>query len=135
MFDSWLRKSGAIRHLQRKHIEIKNLIDVAKIEKNNSPTQTWNAILHLIIFSALPLCIVQTQGFRFLLKPFITAFQSAGINFAVNRHSVRQQISDRANRIKGKIRDEVKGKMVCLLLDIASRFNRSVFLVISFWFV
>lgn len=130
------RKSCAIKHLHRKHTEIKNLIDVAKSEKNQSiptvqidvtPSQVWNAILQLIIFSALPLCIVQTQGFRFLLKPFITAFQSAGINFAVNRHTVRKQITDRANKIKEIITEEVKGKMVCLLLDIASRFNRSIF--------
>lgn len=128
--------STSIRHLKKKHAEIKEAIDVNRsdfsrngvvIRIQSTPLQIWNAILQLVIFSALPLCIVQAQGFQCLLKPFVTAFKSIGIDFSVNRYTIRAQISERAKRIKETITNEVKGIMICLLLDIASRFNRSIF--------
>lgn len=130
-------KSAAIRHLKCKHPEIATAInelknnqpaeaDLIDIRTKSSPIKIWNAILQMIIFGALPFAIVQSSGFRLLVKPFVTAFNRAGIKFAVNVSNLQVNIEEKANEIKRQITHEANGKMVCLQLDIASRFNRSI---------
>lgn len=51
------------------------------------------------------------------------AFRSAGINCTIDRRNTQSKITEKAEQIKR----EVEGNMVTVLLDIASRFNRSIF--------
>lgn len=136
-------KSVAIRHLKSKHPNIVKSIDSAKATKKPEcieiksriiPTHFWNAILQLMIFNALPFAILKSQGFRYLIKPYIAAFEQAGIQCTVDSRNVQHLVRDTANQIKEKISIEVKGKMICLLLDIASRYNHSIFGInIMYW--
>lgn len=128
-------KSSAIRHLKKQHAEIYHEVEEMKKSQTNlkstveiieTPARIWHAILQLVIFCALPFSIVQEWGFKLLIKPYVTAFESTNTKFAVNRTSIRSQISEQAKQIKEIIIGETKGKMICLLLDIASRYNRSV---------
>lgn len=132
---SFTEKSSAIKHLKRMHADIHEAIDFVKSTKANkscevkiteTPGKIWHAILQLIIFCALPFSIVHEWGFQLLIKPYVTAFKSTNSNFSVNRSSIRKKISEQAKQIKEIIIGEVKGKMICLLIDIASKYNRSV---------
>lgn len=134
-------KSGAIRHLRKHHGEIYNAI---KYNKNSSleedhtfnptmelrvkvnPTDIWNACIDLITFDALPLRIVDSSAFQRILKPYIEALKLKGIDLIINRHNIKERISERAKIVKNLIKQETKNKLVSLMTDIASRFNRSV---------
>lgn len=123
-------KSTAIRHFKHLHPELAQAVDKIKSQNRENefksvdirvqmqPSDLWNAIIRLIIFNALPFSIVKSQGFRYLINPFIIGFKRAGLNCTVNIPHVRSQITDKANQIKDAITNEVKGKFVCLLLDI-----------------
>lgn len=130
-------KSAGARHLKSKHPEI--VVAINRLKGNQSahdnsieirmkinPTTIWNAILQMIIFGALPFATVHSAGFRNLIKPFITGFNQVGIDFTVNIPKLKTNIEEKAKKIKQRITDEAKGKVVCLQLDIASRFNRSI---------
>lgn len=136
-------KSAAIRHLKSLHPTIASTVDSVKVldkadaievKTKINPIKFWNAILQLIIFSALPFRILNSKGFRYIIKPYVTGFKQAGIHFTVNIPNVQHRIEETAQRIKDKISSEVKGKLICLLLDIASRYNRSIFGInIVYW--
>lgn len=137
-------KSAAIRHLKGVHPEITAAIDGQKkagsvhdlieVRTKINPSILWNAILQMIIFGSLPFTTVQSPGFRYLINPFVTTFNEAGVNFAVNPQNVQIQIKEKSEKIRKIISNEVKGNMICLLLDIASRFNRSIFGInITYW--
>lgn len=125
--------SAAIRHLKQNHRNIASEIDVQKgipgksdtfeIRVKFNPVKIWNAIIRLIVFNSIPFAVVQSTGFRYLIKPFV----DVGINFTVNQNQLHTQIEEKSEKIKQKIVEEVKGKVICLMLDIASRFNRSIF--------
>lgn len=100
-------KSAAIRHLKSLHQKIVTAIKTEKdafldenlieIKFKVNITTVWNTILQMIVFSALPYVFVQSAGFRELIKPFVTAFKNAGINFSsMNRtykqNSMRRQL-------------------------------------------
>lgn len=141
---SFANMSVAIRHLKNSHAKISKSIDCLKkkiqtdasipIRTETNPTKIWNAIIQMIIFGALPFAIVYSQGFRYLIKPYAEAFKRAGVFFSVNELNVQSEIDDRATQIKKQISNETKGKMICLLIDIASRFNRSILgMNIAYW--
>lgn len=133
---SLAQNQSAIRHLKKHHPTISHAVDNCKQEKDPASTEikfnaclesVWNAILQIIVFGAIPFTFLTSKGFQFFLRPYIIAFHSAGLEFSVNRISTQSKIAECAEKIKETIRAEVNGNMVCLLLDIASRFNRSVF--------
>lgn len=137
-------KSCAIRHLKSHHPEIVVAVDSLKrlekqdaieIRAKTNPTKVMNAIMQIIIFHSLPFAILYSKGFRYLVKPFIDGFKQVGINFSISRPNVQMHINETANRIKAQISKEVEGRLVCLLLDIASRYNRSILgISIVYWF-
>lgn len=144
---TFLSTTTAIRHLHHHHESICSVIDENRsdIQKEKSqgeietriklnPSQFWKTIVTMIIFSALPLSFVESQGYRIYSKPFLIAFELCNVKFTLNTRHLKLQIHDIAAKMKKKIQNETKKKMVCLLMDIASRHNRSVFGVsISFW--
>lgn len=132
---SLANKQSAIKHLKRAHANVHEAVGCVKSMQSNkscevkiieSPEKIWHAILQIIIFCALPFSIVHEWGFKLLIKPYVTAFRTTNSNFSVGRVALRSKISEQAQQIKDIITAELKGKMVCLLLDIASRHNRSV---------
>lgn len=129
--------SAAVRHLKTQHKNIVNSInnlkkeptqdDLTEVKFKASPIMVWNAIMQIIVFGAIPFTILKSKGFRYLLNPFIAAFRSAGLQYSVNRTNTQSKIEEKTEQVKQIIKREVDGKMVCLLLDIASRYNRSIF--------
>lgn len=134
-------KSGAIRHLKNHHNE---LYSAVRCNKTSGPTETnllnpeveirvkvkpddiWDACVDLITANALPLSIVESSAFQKILKPYVTALKLKGIDLIINRHNIKDRIAERAEKIRELLRRETKNKVLSLMLDIATRYNRSV---------
>lgn len=138
-------KSSSIRHLKRVHPDLATAIDANKKQQNSTdlieirakaePSKIWNAVAHMIIFGAIPFAILLSKGFRFLMEPFAAALKNAGLNSTMDDIHLQKFIGEKANELKKIISSEAKNNMICLLLDIASRFNRSILGVnIVYWF-
>lgn len=136
-------KASATRHLKKQHPEIVTAIDGLKytektdanieIKAKTNPIKLMNAIIQLIVFHAIPFAFLNSKGFRYIMK-YIDSFKQVGISFGIDRPNVQNKINETADRIKAKISSEVKGKLICLLLDIASRYNRSILgISIVYW--
>lgn len=141
-------KTSAIKHLKNTHDDIRRAInetknlDVARKTTGNieikclvDVDQLWRSILSLIIFNAMPLRLTESVGFRDLIKPISLGLQRNGIRFIPNAKNTTTKLNSVAEKIRNQIQFEVNNKTVCVLADIASRFNRSIFsLSIAFWF-
>lgn len=105
-------QASAIKHLKRHHQDIVRAVDGIKnknqtdkdesihIHAETNPRKIWNAILQIIIFSAIPFAFVNSKGFRYLIKPYVDAFQKVGIKFTVDELNVQAEIDKKANQVK-----------------------------------
>lgn len=128
--------SASIRHLKSLHKNIAEAIDGLKKEQlqdglievkfRANPVKVWNAIMDIIVFGAIPFTILKSTGFRYFIDPFINAFRSSGLHYSVNRINTQSKIEEKAEQMKQIISKEINGRLICLLLDIASRYNRSI---------
>lgn len=139
--NSYSDKSGAIRHLRKHH---KGIYDAVKYNKDETlqpenqinstftirvkvdPEEIWDACTELVTVNGLPLTVVEYPAFQRILKPYLTALKLKGIDLIINRHNIKDRISHRAEQIKQLIMSETKNNVLCVLVDIASRYNRSV---------
>lgn len=60
------------------------------------------------------------------MKPYVTSLKTKGIDLVINRHNIKEHISQKAKIIKQLIISETKNKLVAVMVDIATRYNRSV---------
>lgn len=142
-------ETAAIRHLKKQHPEIHNIIEgnkARKKKKENAETKVQfqvkvsekdilNAIVEMIAFDGVPFALCNSSGLQKLIEPFAGGFKSHGINFSVNEENIKIPLKATAASIKHSITSKVKGKPICLMLDIATRFNRSVLGInIGVWF-
>lgn len=136
---SYLDKSAASRHLRKKHVEIytnihelkksvgqKSLPNVSKLNIIMDRNELVNACVDLITRHSLPLSFVEFPAFRKILDPYIAALKEQNIRLSIDRESIKDHIAHKANVVKQTIMHEVKHKMICLMIDIASRYNRSI---------
>lgn len=138
---SYEEKTSAIRHIRVKHSAIYHAIqnnkNKAHVEqKNDNKTfqirvkinlpDIWNACADLIIFNALPICFVDYPAFKKIIYPYTIALKSQGIDLTINQKNIKDLINKRAMETRKVITSEVKSKVICLMIDIATRFNRSL---------
>lgn len=137
-------KSASIRHLRINHSEIFKEIQLNKsgeklqqsqddvlggfleIRVKVRPADIWNACVDLIAFNGLALSVVDSPAFKKILEPYVTALKRHGVDLVINRNNIKPCIGKRAKEIKDSIAFETKKKMVAVMLDIASRYNRAV---------
>lgn len=137
----YTEKSSAIRHLRKHHTEIYDMIRSEKCadikNKANSPfvfdirvkvnpQAIMDACADLITTHGLPLSVVEYPAFKTLLKPYVIGLQTKGVELSINKNIIKKHIENRTNEVKKIIRNETKNKMVSLMMDIATRYNRSV---------
>lgn len=131
-------KSTAIRHLRINHKEIHNTIGSnkleAKVQSENSfdlrvkvnPNDILDACVELITVHGLPICAVEYPAFKKILNPYIIALSTKGIKLLINKNSIKDHIKRKSDKIKQIIKEQTKNKLVSLMIDIASRYSRSV---------
>lgn len=134
---SYKDKSGAIRHLKIKHQEFYQAIrannekppdEPIKIEIRCKvePDAIWSACAELICVNALPVSVVEFPAFKKILEPYVVALRGQGVNLVINCENIKKYIHEKSNKIKQKIRDQVRGKLISLMADIGSKYNRSI---------
>lgn len=134
-------KSSSIRHLRKHHKFFYDTIKCEKIEENEKKTKSpysfeirvkvnpgdiMDACAELITVHGLPISIVEYPAFKRLLNPYVIALNRKGIELSINKNSIKNHIKNRTNEVKEIIRNETKNKMISVMIDIASRYNRSV---------
>lgn len=129
-------KSNAIRHLRNCHVQKYTEIQSYKNRKKDGntielrvkvdPNEILKSCVSLLTVHALPLCAVEYPAFKTLLSPFVESLKSRGIKLAITQEKMKKHIDVCADKITKIIIEEMKGKLVCLLVDIASRYNRSI---------
>lgn len=86
----------------------------------------WEGCVELITANALPLAVVESPAFKKIIEPYATALRRQGIELNINKRAIKACIEKRAIEIKKQIIAETKGRLVHLMMDIATRYNRSV---------
>lgn len=134
-------KSGAIRHLKRLHKTSYDLIQTLKINRNKQNEKVnneielrvsidvksiWDGCIKMITENGLPLSFVQSYGFKQIIEPYRVALALKGIRLNINRHNIKNAIEERASKIQNRVKFETKNAIISVLLDIATRHNRSV---------
>lgn len=79
------------------------------------------AILKLISYHNMPLSSLDWEGLKQLLDPI-----SDSLNIKVNRSNIKDHLSLAADKIRLALKEEMKGKLICLKIDSATRHGRSV---------
>lgn len=137
----YMSQSAAIRHIRQNHNQIYSEIqknkndkpvtdnsfnDVLEIRVKVSPKEIWKACVDLIAINAMPLCIVEYPAFKRILEPYIIALKRQSVDLVINRQNIKEKLEQRSKTIKNLIAAQVKNKMLSVMIDIASRYNRSV---------
>lgn len=136
----YTEKSSAIRHLSRHHKEVYDNIRCEKkggnVQKNSKysfqirvkvdPDEIMDACADLITVHGLPISAVEYPAFKRILNPYVIALGMKGIELSINKNSIKKHIKSRTDEIKKIIKNETKNKMISMMIDIATRYNRSV---------
>lgn len=136
---SYSAKSSAIRHLKIDHKSVHDSIkrkktnigdselpQVIEIRARVNLNDIWNSCMDLIVFHSLSLKVLEGDAFKTLIKPYVLALSVKGIKLNITPVTMKSRLTKKANEIKERIRIEVKGKSIGLMIDIASRYSRSV---------
>lgn len=138
---SYTDKSAAIRHLRLNHKDVFVEIQRKKIEKPAEtfemdrifelrvkvcPNDILKACVELVTVHGLPFSVVDYPAFRKMLNPYLIALKLKGIDLVINRQNIKQYIEEKAIDLKKMIMKQVRGKAVSVMIDIATRYNRSI---------
>lgn len=127
------RYSALKRHLEQVHEskfqKIREEVFATLDDDNNFPLQRAKLIQDLIEFVTVngrPINAIYDSGFQNLLNRQVRQLAKVGCDVSVTRGSIMNRIQMLAGRVREEIFYELKGKSICLLVDIATRHNRSV---------
>lgn len=140
-----LDSGNFIRHLRSEHTELARARGLFKDEdssgcvaKKRRVAKVQVAIDHQTIVESvvrmtgvedIPVHKLESKGFKLLLDPLADA-----LGMTINSEQVIKHLSVCAEKIKDHIRGEVKGKLLSLKIDSASRHNRHILGInVQFW--
>lgn len=84
------------------------------------------ACVELITKHAFPLCFVDFPAFKRIIEPYAIALERQETKLIITKERVRQLVTEKADQIRKEIIDETKGRFVSVMIDIATRHNRSI---------
>lgn len=79
------------------------------------------ACLKLIALHHLPFSCLEWEGLRLLLDPI-----SEALDVTINRRNIKIHLGVAAEKVKQAIKNEMRGKLVHLAIDSASRHSRHI---------
>jgi hypothetical protein len=86
--------------------------------------------VEMVTKNGRPLSVVEDSGFRKIIDPIIHALKKTPNEkttpYSISRNKVREEVQIKAKALRETIKEEVKGRLVCLKLDCATRLNRSI---------
>ncbi|XP_062561147.1 uncharacterized protein LOC134225251 [Armigeres subalbatus] len=79
------------------------------------------AVIKLVTIHHVPILCVEWEGLRLILDPICDA-----LKMQLNRPNMLNHLTAAAAKIRSGIANEVKGKLVCLKIDSATRLGRHI---------
>lgn len=125
-------QSNLLRHFKSLHKnQWRNKIDIAAEE----PTAVQRlklvfSCVELVAINSQPFSLLSCSGFRSSVQDKLNAFKLAGCILDLNDHHVheiKEKVVEVAMNIKQQLKAEMKGKIISLMVDGATRENRSIF--------
>lgn len=126
-----------VRHLRIMHPaifdKIKNNMNkksrtcVDQFTVNLSINRLYAGFVELVSKNGRPFCITQDSGMRIIIDPILEGiYKSTGNRITVNSSVIKIKLHDAYEQVKNEIRSETKKKPIALMLDIATKHNRSI---------
>lgn len=127
-----------IRHLKLCHANIFGMVkkNMKKGKKTQYTSQftvdlsidrLYAGFVELVSKNGRPFCITQDSGMRAIIDPIVDGiFRTTGDRITINPSTIKVKLHDACERVKNVIRSEVLKKPIALMLDIATKHNRSI---------
>lgn len=125
------KRSNLASHLQRVHPSIyEEFIMVKKDHPEVKRLKLLQNAVETVSVNGRPFKWLLDSGYRSNIESKLRKLQSTGygLNFAnSNLPEVKAHLHKMAQQVVLKIKDEVKGRVLCLMVDITTKNNRSIF--------
>lgn len=124
--------SNLVSHFRSRHKEIYNT-KIAITPEDTISVQRLKLLfscVELVAINSTPFSLLTCSGFRSTIQHQLNAFQLAGCSFNLSDHhvyEVKEKVMEIAGNIKQLIKMEVKGKIISVMVDGATRNGRSIF--------
>lgn len=82
--------------------------------------------LELTTIDGRPFTILNDKGFQRILRPIIDELRSNGVSVPLNPEHIKRKANEMQEIVKGRIRSEMKGKLLSLQLDLTRHLQRSI---------
>ncbi|KRJ98763.1 uncharacterized protein Dyak_GE27557 [Drosophila yakuba] len=120
------------RHLIAKHADVFNEFEIddeiqqnmkkRKISYETSEESIVSSIIKIVTTDGKPLLFLDSEGFRQILNPIYNALSMNPIT----SRNVMEYVTVKEQTIKENIRALVKGKLVSLKIDVATRMDKAI---------
>lgn len=118
-------------HLQRAHLQIfDEIYDLKKSSIATKRLKLLQNIVEIVTVNGRPFKYIMDSGFKSIIQSKLDKLKAAGhgINLSnPNLPDVKQLLHEIGNEIRNKIKREVVGRALSLLVDIVTKNNRSIF--------
>lgn len=124
--------SNLVLHLKAMHKEIydEKVANPAEENVHVKRLKTVYSCVELVTINSNPFSLLSSSGFRHALEDKLREFQLAGCGLNLsdrNVYEIKAKIHKTASEIREKIASEAKNKVIALMVDSATRNNRSIF--------
>ena len=82
-----------------------------------------DACVNLVAVHGQPFALIDLPAFQKIVKPIV---RGLGSSVSMSGASVRGLLENKCNDLKASIREELKGRLLCLKMDCCSRLGRSI---------
>lgn len=92
--------------------------------------KTVHSCVELVSLESMPFSVLSSSGFRHALEEKLRAFQLAGCTLNLTDHHVyeiKEKVREVASEMRNHIKSEVKGKIISVMVDSATRNGRAIF--------
>lgn len=114
------------RHVNTAHSEFSANIVVNKCQLNLSATHILNCCVEMVTINGRPFALLSDSGFLKLINPFLDIMeQNNGEKISIKVNDVKEHMQMISAKIREQIVLETKGTLVSVLIDIATKCNRS----------
>lgn len=125
-----LKKFHANIHSQlisnKKKKKVRNLF-VKSIKVKMNIQTIYAAFVELVSKNGRPFCISEDSGMRLIIDPLLEGvFNETGEKYAVNRVIIEEKVHEAYLIMLDRLKGEIKNTPVTVMIDIATKHNRSI---------
>lgn len=91
-----------------------------------SAKRVINGCVEMVTKNGLPFSTMDMSGFVKILDPILDGLANVNQPLTINRNNIKKHVEDKVKDTVEQIKSEVKGRFVSIMMDIATRHNRSI---------